>query len=193
MAPHARGGECVIVSCSVEYFSEEIVGELYKLVKAIENFPNFEIDPTVLCETTEVVSVNKFFKDTGESDMCIFTTIERSSQVKVFYVKGNKLGASSRKNTVDKDFNKFQGTRGSAIIARVENEVASNSDADAIGSLFLWSDFTNHFGVCDYLSLVNMDVLVANHNKFVSSCNALACTSRVSTNALTESSKFIGI
>ena len=88
---------------------------------------------------------------------------------KVFYVKGEKRGTPPRENTVDEEFHKFQGIRGSANISRVENEVASNSDAGKIGILFMWSDFANHFSVCGMLSLFNWDVLVTNHNKCGSS------------------------
>ena len=48
LVPKARGGECMIKSCSVEAFGEEIVGKLYKSGKAIDTFPNFEIDPNIL-------------------------------------------------------------------------------------------------------------------------------------------------
>ena len=101
MAPEARGGKCVIVSCSVEAFGDEIVCKISRLGKAIDTFPNFEIDPNVLCKTMEVVLVDELFRDVGEVDTCIFATIERSDQVKVFYVEGEKLGTLSRENNVD--------------------------------------------------------------------------------------------
>ena len=183
----------MIASHSLEAFGEEIVGKISRLGKAIDTFPNFEIDPPVLCKIMEVVFVDKLFKDVGEADKCIFTTVERSDQVKAFYVKGDKLGDSSREKTVDEEFHKFQGTCGSFNIVQVASAVPSNSDAGAIGVLFLWSEFANHFGVCIFLSSVNMVVLIANHKKCVSSCNSLACTSRVSTNALIYLSKFIGM
>ena len=76
--------------------------------KAIYTFTDFEIDPTVPCTVMEVVLVGEFFRDAGEADTCIFKTIKRSSQVKVFHVKGDKLGASLQYNNVDDDFHKFQ-------------------------------------------------------------------------------------
>ena len=93
VAPEVRGGECMIVSCSVEVFGEDIVGNISILGKAIDTFPNFEIDPTVLCKITEVIFVDEFFRDVGEEETYIFTTIERISQVKKNYVEGDKLGA----------------------------------------------------------------------------------------------------
>ena len=126
VALEARDGECVIVSCSVEACGEEIVGKLSILGKVIDTFTNFKIDPPVLCKTPEVVFVDELFRDVGEADMCIFTTIKRSAQVKVSYVKSEKIGASLQCNTVDEEFHKYQGTRGSANIARVANSVASN-------------------------------------------------------------------
>ena len=41
VASEARGGECVILSCSVEAFGEEIVGKISILGKAIDTFPSF--------------------------------------------------------------------------------------------------------------------------------------------------------
>ena len=93
VVPEAVGGEFVIVSCSVELFGEEIVGKLSRLGKVIDTFTNFKIDPPVLCKTPEVVFVDELFRDVGEADMCIFTTIKRSAQVKVSYVKSEKIGA----------------------------------------------------------------------------------------------------
>ena len=87
---------------------------------------------------------------------------------KSFHVEAYKLGASSQEKTVDEEIHKFQGTRGSTNIDRVANVVATNSDVDVIGILFLWTDFANHSGVCELLSLVNRDVIVANLNKGVS-------------------------
>ena len=71
----------MIVSCRVEACTEEIVGELSRLGKSIDTFPNFKIDPPVLCVIPEVVFVDKSSRDVGEADTCISTTIERSSQV----------------------------------------------------------------------------------------------------------------
>ena len=71
--------------------------------------------------------------------------------------------------------------------------VASNSNAGVIGIFLLWGDFANHFGVCDLFSLIHRDFLIAHYKKRVGSGNVLVCTSRVSVNALTEASKFIGI
>ena len=64
--------------------------------KAIDTFTNLKIYPTVLCKILEVVFIGELFRDAGEADTCIFTTIERSSQVKGFYAKGEKLGISLR-------------------------------------------------------------------------------------------------
>ena len=86
---------------------------------------------------------------------------------KSFHVEAYKIGASSRDNTVDEEINKFQGTCGSTNIDGVANVVATNSDVDVIGILFLWTEFANHSGVCELLSLVNRDVIVANINKCV--------------------------
>ena len=71
--------------------------------------------------------------------------------------------------------------------------VASNSNAGVIGIFLLWEDFANHFGVCDLFSSIHRDVLITHYKKRVGSGNVLACTSRVSVNALTEASEFIGI
>ena len=119
--------------------------------------------------------------------------IDMSSQIKVFHVEGEKLGSPSLDNTIDEEFHKFQGTCGSTNITRVANTVATNSDAGAIGIIFLWTEFANHFGVCDLILSVNRDVLVENHNKGVSFFNVLACNSISSTNSLSYPPKFIGI
>ena len=70
----------MIVSCSIEEFGEETVGEISRLGKAIDTFTDFKINPTITRKVTEVVVIDEFFRDVGESDTCIFTTIERSSQ-----------------------------------------------------------------------------------------------------------------
>ena len=100
-----------------------------------------------------------------------------------------------QEKTFDEEFHKFHGTRGSANIAKVAYAVATNTNSDrgSIGILLLWKDFANHFGVCDIISFFNRYVLVSNHNKCVSSCNTLDCTSRFSTNALTKLDQFIEI
>ena len=101
MAPEARGGECVIVYRIIKTCGEEIVRELSRLGKAIETYHNFKTDPPVSCKILEFVFVDEFFRDVGEVYTCIFATIERSDQVKVFYVEGEKLGTLSRENNVD--------------------------------------------------------------------------------------------
>ena len=47
MAQDARGDEIMILSCSIEEFGDKILSKLYRLDKAIDTFPDFEIDPTV--------------------------------------------------------------------------------------------------------------------------------------------------
>ena len=81
---------------------------------------------------------------------------------KSFHVEAYKLGASSRDNTVDEEVDKFQDTCGISNIAKLENAVASNGDVSAIVVFFLWTDFANHFGVCDLISSDHMDVLIEN-------------------------------
>ena len=72
----------MIVSRSVEVCGEGIVGDISILYNAIDTFLNFKIYPPVLCEISEVVFVDEFFRGVGEAETCIFTTIERSAQVK---------------------------------------------------------------------------------------------------------------
>ena len=107
MAPEARGGELVILSCSVDAFCEYIIGKLSILGKTIDNFPNFEIYPPPLYKITEVVFVDEFFRDVGEADTCIFTMIKRISEVKVFYVEGEKLVPLSERTLLMRSFKSF--------------------------------------------------------------------------------------
>ena len=85
----------MIVSCIIEAFGEDIIGNLSILGKDIGNFPGFEIDPTATFEFTEVVFVDEFFRDVGEADTFILKTIKRSSQVNKFHTKGENLAPCS--------------------------------------------------------------------------------------------------
>ena len=75
MAPEARDGERLILSCSMEACGEEIVGKFFRLGKDIDIFTDLEIDPTATCKFMEVVFVDEFIRDAGESDTCILPTI----------------------------------------------------------------------------------------------------------------------
>ena len=88
----------MILSHSVEACIEYIFGKISILGKAIEKFPNFKIDSPVFCEIPEVVFIDEFFRDFGETDTCIFMSIKRSAYI-FFMSKVTNL-APRRKGTV---------------------------------------------------------------------------------------------
>ncbi len=80
-----------------------------------------------------------------------------------------------------------------ADIAWIADSVAADGDAGAVWIVLLRTDLTDDHGVADFLALVERDVVVVDETEGVGTCYPLAIWRRAGTNALAETTKFVGI
>jgi hypothetical protein len=173
VAPEARGGSCFIEPLGNKTSPQKIIGKDASLGKTITSLTNFEVFPTIAVPTSEVVFLDEFIRDVGELDAHIFGIWHRSVKVEVLEINGAKPSAFPGEDTVEEEFDKFQGCGVGTNIARVANAVAADSDTGAIGVIFLWANFTDHHSMTDLFAFVKGDVWVVNEKESVGTSYSL--------------------
>ena len=108
MKPEARCGGSLSVAGFVEACGEEVVGNIYRLGKAVYTFANLEIYPAIAGFVGDVVLPEKFIRNIGEADARIFVAVERGVQVEVSDVKTGEACITARDYAVEKEFGKFK-------------------------------------------------------------------------------------
>ena len=63
----------------------------------------------------------------------------------------------------------------------------------AVGIRFFGADKADQFGICDILTAVMSNVIVADYLEGVGAFETLTCVGGVGTNALEEATKFVGV
>ncbi len=168
MTPEARGGSCFLEPLGHEPSPKKIIGKDASLGKTITALTNFEVYPTIAVPTSEVVFLDEFIWDVGELDAHIFGIWHRSVKVEVLEINGAKPSAFPGEDTIEEEFDKFQGCGVGANIARVADSVAADSNTGAIGVIFLRANFTDHHSMTDLFAFVKGDVWVVNEKESVS-------------------------
>ena len=75
----------------------------------------------------------------------------RCGKVEVLEVNRAEVRSFPRQDAVEKELEKFEGSCVGVNVAWVTDVIATNSDAGAIGIIFLWSNFTSH--LCQTIAL----------------------------------------
>jgi hypothetical protein len=141
VAPEARRGFNFIVAFSKKAGPEEIIGQNAGLKQAIAASANFGVDPTIMVSTSKLVFLNEFCWDVCDFGADILRIGHWGIEVEVLEVDVAELCAFARENTVEQQFEEFEGCGVGADIACVTNTTAANGDVRS-GSSF--SGRTSH-------------------------------------------------
>ena len=161
--------------------------------EAVDASADFEVDPVVVNVLHEVVFINEVLRDVGELDFDVFGTIQRGAEIEVGDVEGAEACTFAGENTVDHEFDQFKWCRFGADIAWVADAVAANGDAGSVGIGFFGAHFADHLGVGDFFAAVDGYVFVVYDVEGVCAFDSLAISTRVVSNALAETTKFVSI
>ena len=61
------------------------------MFEAVDAFVDFEVNPTMMCEGSKVVFVNKFLWDVAEFDPDVFGAVQWRAQVEIGNVEAGKF------------------------------------------------------------------------------------------------------
>ena len=93
---------------------------------------------------------------------------------------------------VEEEFDRFDGSRFGARVARVADAIATDGDACAVGISFLWAYFTHDSCVRDVVPAVQRDVMVADRFEGIGAVDSFfGGIGRVGSNALAEAAEFV--
>ena len=113
----------------------------------------------------------------------------RGLEVKVFYVKGDKLGALARKDAVDEQLDEIQGGSLGTDVSRICDVMAYNGDASAVGVRFVRAKSAHDFREGNSLAAVGRDVIVEDDVECVGAFYSFLCgVLGVSANPLAQES-----
>jgi hypothetical protein len=124
------------------------------LGQAIATLLDFEVNPSIMVQTCELVFVNELIRYVQDFDVNVFRLEHGSVKVEVLKVDRAKACTFLREYTVEEELEKFQGRCVSTHIARVADAVATNGDPCAVRVVLVWTDFTYNHGMAYFLSLV---------------------------------------
>jgi hypothetical protein len=130
------------------------------MVQAIATLADFEVNPSVMVQTCELVFVNELIGNVLYFVANVFVLGHGSVKVEVLKVDGAKACTFSREYTVEEELEKFQQCCVSTHIARVADAVATNGDPCVVRVILVWMDFTYYHGMAYLISLVQRDVMV---------------------------------
>jgi hypothetical protein len=139
------------------------------------------------------VFLNEFRWNVCDFDADILRIRHWGIEVEVLEVDVAESRASARENTIEQQFEEFEGCGVGANIACVTNTTAANGDAGTIRIVLLRSDFTHHHGVADFLSLVDRDVVIVDEKEGVSARDSFGVGGRSRPNSLTQSAELVGV
>ena len=122
----------------------------------------------------EFVLVNEVLRDVGELDFYVFGIVEWRREVLVADVVGNELGVFAGEYTSDHKFAKIEGGRFSSVIYGVDDSVAHDGDACAIGVFFLGVELAYDFREGDTFAAVAWDICKSDDAKGVGAFDALS-------------------
>ena len=113
--------------------------------KSINTIAYFKVDPTVdMDRVHEVVFFDEIYRDVAQFDVDILGAVQRYLEVKILYVKSDKLGAFMGNDAVEHEFDVVKGSGICSDAAGISDFLACNSDASAIGIGILGTKGTNN-------------------------------------------------
>ncbi len=160
MAPEARHRSSFVVAFSHQAGSKEIVGKNASLGQTITPLVDFEVNPPITIPTGEIVFLDKFLQYVSNFYLDVFWVRHRWIKVEVLEVDRAEVCTFPRQDAVEQELDKFELCYVGADVSWVVYAIAPNSDAGAIGVLFLQVYFTNCHGVADFLLFVCRYVLI---------------------------------
>ena len=122
----------------------------------------------------EVILVDEVLRDVGELDVYIFGIVEWRREVVVAGVVGDELGSFAGEYTLDPEFANIDGGGFSSGISGVDDSVAHDGDACAIGVFFLGAELAYDFREGDNFVAVAWDICKADDAKGVSVFDAFS-------------------
>ena len=94
VAPQARSGGALVVTMLIETFFEDNVGQGPRLWETIDAVADLEVNPAIGMDVVhEAVFVDKLCCGVAQIDADELRFVQGCLEVKVFDVKGDKLGA----------------------------------------------------------------------------------------------------
>ncbi len=160
VAPEARRGISFVVAFSHQAGSKQIVGKDAGLGKTITSLADFEVNPPITIPTGKIVFLNEFLRYISNFCLDIFWVGHSCIKVEVLEVDRAEACTFPRQDAVEQELDMFKQCCVGADVAWVAYAIAPNSDAGAIGVIFLQVYITNYHGVADFLLFVCRYVLI---------------------------------
>ena len=128
VAPKARSVSYGGVTIVAQEMDELLFGEYARLWKAVHAVVYFSIDFAFVGNCVKIVKVDDFWRDEVDWDEHILVVVvHRCPKIIVLDVKAQPMGTWSRQGAVDEDLEGGHVGNFHAEVARVVNEVATNS------------------------------------------------------------------
>jgi hypothetical protein len=160
VVPEARHRSSFVVAFSHQAGLKEIVGKDACLGQTITPLADFEVNPPIRIPIGDIVFLDKFLRYVSNFYSDIFWVRHRCIKVEVLEVDRAEACTMPRQDAVEQELDKFELCYVGANVAWVAYSIAPNSDAGAIGVLFLRAYFTNYHGVADFPLFVCRYVLI---------------------------------
>jgi hypothetical protein len=154
---------------------------------------DFEVNPPITIPTGKIVFLDKFLPYVRNFYLDVFWVRHGCIKVEVLEVNRAEACTFPRQVAVEQELDKFKRCCVGANVAWVAYAIAPNSDAGAIGVIFLQAYFTNYHGVADFLLFVWRYVLIVDWKEGVSAASTLCGGGNARSDTLTETAQFIGV
>ena len=142
----------------------------------------------------EVVFFIDIMWDVAQFDADVLWSIQRVLEEEVFDVKGDKLGAFSRKDDVEEEIDEVNRSCFGANVTRVGDVMHFYSDASAVRVCFFGAKHANNLGESDAFAEVQWNVFVSEEVECVGAIDALfVWVFWVGVDALSQASRFFGV
>jgi hypothetical protein len=132
------------------------------LGQTITPLADFKVNPPITIPTGKIVFLDKFLRCVSNFYSNVFGAGHRCIKVEVLEVDRAEACTFPRQDAVKQELDKFKQCCVGANVAWVAYAIAPNSNAGAIGVIFLRVYFTNtmvwkisSFFVCRYVLIVN--------------------------------------
>ena len=83
VAPDTKGGDRLVVAIRIEALHEDVIGDIYRLWKAVDTFSYLEVYPPFTRKVVDIIFENKFIQDIRQTNTRVFSAIKGGSQVEV--------------------------------------------------------------------------------------------------------------
>ena len=126
------------------------ISQLASLWKSIHSFSYFNHNMAIVDKWGEVVFMHDRFRDGPDGDPHVLIPFHRCAEVKIGNVKTVETCTGSGDCAVEHEFSSGDIGCESADYTRVVDQVATNSEADAMRFRFLWAIINNNVEICGF-------------------------------------------